>query len=423
MRENPFCADCSAADPDWVSLNLGCVICIQCSGVHRSLGTHISKVRSLRLDSLDDRESTVLLSLGNQRVNSVFEADIPEDETKPRPDDDYATKAAFIRAKYQWKRFVAGNNIARGSEGAIVTPKHSFRSLWTAIQVESLKDVLQALAQGADANTNKVAPRPDVFSSSSSSEEEEGGASKEEKDRALLSSSSSYFLTPLHVAVLKRNLSIVHMLVENGATVFTKDSDGRYPLDMARLLGFDEIVAYLQLYDDDGDDDDDEGSVRGGEMSGSVSPGKRVSVRQEREMLLPLDSMDMSPSSSDAFSSFPTLGGRQEEEKKGEEEEEREERGGKEEESDGGEEEGERAGVERADSLPPILSPNMEQIKHKEEEEEAEKDEKDEKEETNEKDEKEEQENEDEKDDEEEKDEKDEEEKDEKEQQENEAST
>jgi hypothetical protein len=47
---NCICADCGAEDPDWASINLGILICIQCSGIHRSLGVHISKVRSLTLD-------------------------------------------------------------------------------------------------------------------------------------------------------------------------------------------------------------------------------------------------------------------------------------------------------------------------------------------------------------------------------------
>lgn len=38
------------ADPEWASLNLGILMCIECSGVHRNLGSHISKVRSLGLD-------------------------------------------------------------------------------------------------------------------------------------------------------------------------------------------------------------------------------------------------------------------------------------------------------------------------------------------------------------------------------------
>ena len=45
LDANPVCADCDNIDPDWASLNLGVVICIECSGVHRSLGVHVSKVR------------------------------------------------------------------------------------------------------------------------------------------------------------------------------------------------------------------------------------------------------------------------------------------------------------------------------------------------------------------------------------------
>lgn len=41
---NTICADCGAAEPDWASLNLGALLCIECSGVHRNLGVHISKV-------------------------------------------------------------------------------------------------------------------------------------------------------------------------------------------------------------------------------------------------------------------------------------------------------------------------------------------------------------------------------------------
>ena len=39
------------SEPDWCSLNLGCLLCIECSGVHRNLGSHISRIRSLTLDN------------------------------------------------------------------------------------------------------------------------------------------------------------------------------------------------------------------------------------------------------------------------------------------------------------------------------------------------------------------------------------
>jgi hypothetical protein len=41
---NRCCADCGTAEPDWASLNLGILLCIECSGIHRQLGVHVSKV-------------------------------------------------------------------------------------------------------------------------------------------------------------------------------------------------------------------------------------------------------------------------------------------------------------------------------------------------------------------------------------------
>ena len=65
MLLNPTCADCGGPSPEWVSLNLGCLICIGCSGVHRSLGVHISKVRSLALDDLEAEDYELLRRIGN----------------------------------------------------------------------------------------------------------------------------------------------------------------------------------------------------------------------------------------------------------------------------------------------------------------------------------------------------------------------
>ena len=71
---NNVCADCGAATPKWSSINLGVFICIKCAGIHRSLVTHISKVRSITLDSWTEEQVAFVARIGNIRANSVYEA-------------------------------------------------------------------------------------------------------------------------------------------------------------------------------------------------------------------------------------------------------------------------------------------------------------------------------------------------------------
>lgn len=73
------------ADPTWASLNLGALICIECSGIHRNLGTHLSRVRSLDLDDWPYELTLVLITIGNHMTNSIWEKRT-RGRQKPRPD-------------------------------------------------------------------------------------------------------------------------------------------------------------------------------------------------------------------------------------------------------------------------------------------------------------------------------------------------
>ncbi|CAL8309727.1 unnamed protein product [Lota lota] len=104
---NSCCCDCGQPDPRWASINLGITLCIQCSGIHRSLGVHFSKVRSLTLDTWEPELLKLMCGLGNQVVNGIYEARREElVARKPQPGDPRQDIEAYIKAKYVDRRFV-----------------------------------------------------------------------------------------------------------------------------------------------------------------------------------------------------------------------------------------------------------------------------------------------------------------------------
>uniref|UniRef100_A0A672I8Q2 ArfGAP with GTPase domain, ankyrin repeat and PH domain 2 n=1 Tax=Salarias fasciatus TaxID=181472 RepID=A0A672I8Q2_SALFA len=105
-RGNGLCVDCEAPNPTWASLNLGALICIECSGIHRNLGTHLSRVRSLDLDDWPGELTQVLAAIGNATANSIWERRT-QGRAKPRPQASREERESWIRAKYEQRAFVA----------------------------------------------------------------------------------------------------------------------------------------------------------------------------------------------------------------------------------------------------------------------------------------------------------------------------
>ncbi|XP_055791513.1 arf-GAP with Rho-GAP domain, ANK repeat and PH domain-containing protein 1-like isoform X1 [Salvelinus fontinalis] len=103
---NKVCADCGSANPEWASVNLLVVVCEACAGQHRSLGIHVSKVRSLKLDSKVWTEPLILLFVhyGNKAANDVWGHNVPGAE-QILPDSSVDQRGDFIRAKYTKGRY------------------------------------------------------------------------------------------------------------------------------------------------------------------------------------------------------------------------------------------------------------------------------------------------------------------------------
>ncbi|XP_052735395.1 ADP-ribosylation factor GTPase-activating protein AGD12 isoform X3 [Vigna angularis] len=133
-KDNRNCADCNAPDPKWASANIGVFICLKCCGVHRSLGTHISKVLSVTLDDWSEDEIDAMMEVGgNASANSIYEAYIPEGVTKPGPDAGHEQRSNFIRSKYEFQEFlkpslriISGKSSLESS--STKSAKDSFRS-------------------------------------------------------------------------------------------------------------------------------------------------------------------------------------------------------------------------------------------------------------------------------------------------------
>uniref|UniRef100_A0A668A1U9 Arf-GAP with GTPase, ANK repeat and PH domain-containing protein 1 n=1 Tax=Myripristis murdjan TaxID=586833 RepID=A0A668A1U9_9TELE len=194
-------------NPDWASLNLGALICIECSGIHRNLGTHLSRVRSLDLDEWPLELIKVMSAIGNELANSVWEANA-QGRLKPAPDASREERERWIRAKYEQRLFVASLSCTDLSLG---------QQLLRATAEEDLRSVVLLLAHGSRQQVNETCGEGDGR-------------------------------TALHLASRKGNVVITQLLIWYGVDLMARDAHGNSAMAYARQANSQECVDTLAQY-------------------------------------------------------------------------------------------------------------------------------------------------------------------------------
>ncbi|CAL8314145.1 unnamed protein product [Lota lota] len=236
MSGNDCCCDCGAPSPTWLSTNLGVLICIECSGIHREMGVHYSRIQSLDLDLLGTSELLLAKNVGNANFNDIMETGLSTmDVTKPIPSSDMQTRKDYITAKYTEHRFVQ-----RKSADAAAR----LQALSEAVRTRHILSLIQVYAEGVD--LSDIIPQ--------ANEHEPGETALHlavrmvdrnslhivdflAQNSANLDKQTTKGSTALHYCCLTDNSECLKLLLRGKASASITNEAGETALDIAQRLG------------------------------------------------------------------------------------------------------------------------------------------------------------------------------------------
>ncbi|XP_067339316.1 ARF GTPase-activating protein GIT2b isoform X1 [Channa argus] len=215
VRSREVCADCSAPEPRWASVNRGVLICDECCSIHRGLGRHSSQVRHLTHSSWPASQLQMIQTLYGNGANSIWEHSLldPSSSVSGKrkantQDRVHPNKTEFIKAKYQMLAYV---HRMPCREDDSVTSKDLSKQLHSSVRTGNLETCLRLLSLGAQANFFHP---------------EKGN-------------------TPLHIAAKAGQILQAELLAVYGADPGALDSSGKTPIDYARQAGHQELAERL----------------------------------------------------------------------------------------------------------------------------------------------------------------------------------
>uniref|UniRef100_A0A3Q3F5Z5 Arf-GAP with coiled-coil, ANK repeat and PH domain-containing protein n=1 Tax=Labrus bergylta TaxID=56723 RepID=A0A3Q3F5Z5_9LABR len=273
---NEQCCDCGQADPRWASINLGILLCIECSGIHRSLGVHCSKVRSLTLDSWEPELLKLMCELGNSVINHIYEGSYQEQGLKkPLPSSSRQEKEAWIKAKYVEKKYLK----KLGSTEILINGERKSERRWSVKKSEARYVLFLPLLSSECEVSEDSSGEAELEAEPETSDPEDirdlhPGAllykASKARNLPVMAEALAHGAdvnsvndddegkTPLIQAVVGGSLIACEFLLQNAADVNQRDARGRGPLHHATYLGHTgQVCLFLKrgATQNDGDED------------------------------------------------------------------------------------------------------------------------------------------------------------------------
>jgi len=235
IPSNQACCDCGGTnDVTWLSTNFGVIVCIECSGIHREMGVHISKIQSLTLDRIGTSQLLVSRTMSNDAFNKIMEA---VSSKRLKPSSTMEERKEVIKNKYVEKAFV---------QPYCDTPAQLYSELESAIANHSIEDLLQCLGECSHLDVDITDPLPSSEFNETSLHHaisQETGGSLHIVDFLVQNSSSldrrtKEGNTPLHYCVIQNQPEAMRLLLRSGAVADVQNNNGKTPLSIAKERGY-----------------------------------------------------------------------------------------------------------------------------------------------------------------------------------------